>query len=130
MFAWTAWEVILPVMVGILGFTLFMVWSTQSGKEAILPKTMFKRPTALASYFGATVFGMVLWCSLLYMVSNCLSLSLSKSPWSPPSMVIIVVTRGIMLPCHVMCHLSTVPYFLFSLSYISLINQYHDLLQQ
>lgn len=68
MFAWGQWEIIFPLVVGVFGLGIFMFWSAQAHKEAILPKTMFQDPTALASHLGAAVVGMILWSSIFYMV--------------------------------------------------------------
>jgi len=70
MFFWTQWEVLLPLIFGIFGLGLFVYWSAQSQNETILPKSMFRVPTALASYLGTVVHGMILWSSVYYLVKH------------------------------------------------------------
>lgn len=69
MFSWTQWEVLFPLTVGVLGLGVFIFWSAQLPTRSILPKTMFKTPTALASYLSTTIHGMVLWNSVYYLVN-------------------------------------------------------------
>ena len=68
MFSWGQWELIVPLVAGIFGLAVFMLWSAQPRKEAILPKSMFMTSTALATHLGAAVHGMILFCSVYYMV--------------------------------------------------------------
>jgi MFS family permease len=67
MFPWTHWKTIMPMVVGIFGLCMFVVWSTYVPNEPILRGSMFKAPTALVSYFGTIVHGMFLWSALYYM---------------------------------------------------------------
>ncbi|OCK72790.1 MFS general substrate transporter [Lepidopterella palustris CBS 459.81] len=71
MYPWLSWRVTIPLQTGILGLVLFIVWSNYSSVEPILRGSLFKDPTALASYFGTIVHGMFLWSTLYYMVSFC-----------------------------------------------------------
>jgi MFS family permease len=67
MFPWTHWKTIMPLVLGIFGLCMFIVWSTYVPNEPILRGSMFKAPTALVSYFGTIVHGMFLWSALYYM---------------------------------------------------------------
>jgi MFS family permease len=67
MFPWTHWKTIMPMVLGVFGLCMFILWSTYVPNEPILRGSMFKAPTALVSYFGTIVHGMFLWSALYYM---------------------------------------------------------------
>lgn len=67
MYDWNHWRTLVPLFVGILGLIGFVFWSAYVPEEPILRGSMFKAPTALASYFGTIIHGMFLWSALYYM---------------------------------------------------------------
>jgi hypothetical protein len=67
MYPWNHWRTYAPMIAGVSGMVLFMLWSSFVPEEPILRGSMFKSPTALASYFGTTCHGLFLWSCLYYM---------------------------------------------------------------
>lgn len=67
MYPWTHWRTLTPLIVGLCGLVFFVFWSATVPVEPILRGSMFKAPTALASYFGTVIHGMFLWSALYYM---------------------------------------------------------------
>lgn len=68
MYAWGHWRTYVPLTVGAFGLIVFMFWSKYVAAEPILRASMFKDASALVTYFGTVVHGMILWSFLYYGV--------------------------------------------------------------
>ena len=66
-YAWDSWRVLAPLIIGIVGLAIFVVFEEYVAKEPLIRLDVFKNRTAAASYFETTLHGMVLWCVLYYM---------------------------------------------------------------
>lgn len=66
-YAWDSWRVLAPLIIGIVGLAVFVVFEEYVAKEPLIRLDVFKNRTAAASYFETTLHGMILWCVLYYM---------------------------------------------------------------
>lgn len=66
-YAWTSWRVLAPLVIGIVGLAVFVVFEENVAKEPLIRLDVFKNRTAAASYLETTIHGMILWCVLYYM---------------------------------------------------------------
>lgn len=66
-YAWDSWRVLVPLIIGIVGLVVFVVFEEYVAKEPLIRLDVFKNRTAAASYFETTLHGMILWCILYYM---------------------------------------------------------------
>lgn len=66
-YAWDSWRVLAPLIIGIVGLAVFVVFEEYVAKEPLIRLDVFKNRTAAASYFETTLHGMILWCILYYM---------------------------------------------------------------
>ena len=66
-YAWDSWRVLAPLIIGIVGLAVFVVFEEYVAEEPLIRLDVFKNRTAAASYFGTTLHGMILWCIAYYM---------------------------------------------------------------
>ena len=66
-YAWDSWRVLVPLIIGIIGLAVFVVFEEYVANEPLIRLNVFKNRTAAASYFETTLHGMILWCVLYYM---------------------------------------------------------------
>lgn len=66
-YAWDSWRVLAPLIIGIVGLAVFVVFEEYVAKEPLIRLDVFKNRTAAASYFETTLHGMILGCILYYM---------------------------------------------------------------
>ena len=67
MFAWDSWRTLVPILLGIFGIVLFVLWESKHEAFAILPLSIFKNKDTNIAYFIDFVHGIVLWAILYYM---------------------------------------------------------------
>lgn len=66
-YAWDSWRVLAPLIIGIVGLAVFVVFEEYVAKEPLITLDVFKNRTTAARYFETTLHGMILWCILYYM---------------------------------------------------------------
>ena len=66
-YAWDSWRVLVPLITGIIGLAIFILFEEYVANEPLIRLDVFKNRTAAASYFETTLHGMILWCLLYYM---------------------------------------------------------------
>ena len=66
-YAWDSWRVLAPLIIGIVGLAVFVVFEEYVAIEPLIRLDVFKNRSAAASYFETTLHGMILWCVLYYM---------------------------------------------------------------
>lgn len=66
MYDWDSWRTLVPLLVGVAGLAVFTVYEVWFAREPIIPKEIFATRTAVASYLGTVLHGLVLWCALYY----------------------------------------------------------------
>ena len=65
--AWSSFRTLVPLILGICGLFLFVLYEIYVAKTPLIPLRIFNSRTAAVSYIGTLVHGMVLWCSLYYL---------------------------------------------------------------
>ncbi|KAK2745895.1 hypothetical protein FQN57_003508 [Myotisia sp. PD_48] len=67
MYEWTSWRTLVPLILGAAGIIGTMLYETYYAVEPIIPVTVFATRTAIVSYIGTLLHGLVLWCCLYYL---------------------------------------------------------------
>ncbi|KAK1749646.1 MFS general substrate transporter [Echria macrotheca] len=68
MYKWADWRTVVPLLVGVALLAGFVVYEgSQRVYEPVLPHRLFRSTTAVVSFLGSFVHGMVVYCLLLYL---------------------------------------------------------------
>ncbi|TVY82438.1 Efflux pump FUS6 [Lachnellula suecica] len=67
MFPWSSWRTIVPLVLGIIGLFGFVLYEAKVPADPIIRLSIFKQRTALVSYLGTFIHGILLWCLLYYL---------------------------------------------------------------
>lgn len=67
MFAWSSFRTLVPLIIGICGLFVFVIYETYVAKTPLIPLRIFSNRTAAVNYIGTLIHGMVLWCLLYYL---------------------------------------------------------------
>lgn len=65
-YAWDSWRTLVPLIIGLLGLAGFIWYEEHVAQEPLIRLNVFKNRTAIVSYIGTVIHGMVLWCLLYY----------------------------------------------------------------
>ncbi|KAK5655829.1 hypothetical protein OQA88_5368 [Cercophora sp. LCS_1] len=66
MYPWSSWKTLLPLILGVVTLIVFALYESRP-VEPVLPRRLFKSATAIVSYCGSFIHGMVVYCLLLYL---------------------------------------------------------------
>lgn len=66
-YAWDSWRTLVPLLIGVAGLILFVIFEEYVAKEPLIRLDVFKNRTAAASYFETTIHGLILWSVLYYL---------------------------------------------------------------
>ncbi|KAF2005671.1 MFS general substrate transporter [Amniculicola lignicola CBS 123094] len=68
-YPWGSAAVLVPLFLGILGIACFLFWEIKDYHkgEPLIQLSIFNNPTAIASYFGILIQGIILWALLYYL---------------------------------------------------------------
>lgn len=67
MYAWSSWQAILPLILGVTGIVGFICFESYIAREPLIRFAIFKQLTAVVNYFGTFIHGIVLWCLIYYL---------------------------------------------------------------
>lgn len=67
MYDWHSWRTLVPLLIGIAGLIIFMLYEAYIPQDPIIPMSIFSTKTALVSFIGTVIHGLVLWCLLYYL---------------------------------------------------------------
>ena len=67
MYAWSSFRTLLPLILGICGIFVFVIYELYVAKTPMIPLRIASTPTAAVNYIGTLVHGMILWCVLYYL---------------------------------------------------------------
>ncbi|TVY46196.1 Efflux pump [Lachnellula occidentalis] len=67
MFPWSSWRTLVPVILGVIGLAGFVLYEAKVPVDPIIRVAIFRRRTALISYLGTFLHGVILWCLLYYL---------------------------------------------------------------
>lgn len=67
MYEWNSWRTLVPLLVGIAGLISFVFYEGYVAEDPIIPMSIFSTRTAIVSFIGTVLHGLVLWCVLYYL---------------------------------------------------------------
>lgn len=67
MFPWSSWRSIVPLVLGVVGLIGFVLYEARVAADPIIRLAIFKKRTALVSYLGTFIHGILLWSLLYYL---------------------------------------------------------------
>ena len=67
MFAWSSFRTLVPLILGICGFVVFILYEIYVTKTPLIPLHIFGSRTAAVNYIGTFIHGLILWCSLYFL---------------------------------------------------------------
>ena len=65
-YSWDSWRTLVPLIIGIVGETAFVLYEKFLAKEPLIRLVIFNNLTSSAAYFETTLHGIILWCLLYY----------------------------------------------------------------
>jgi len=66
MYPWTSWRTLVPLILGVAGTFVFILYERFVPVEPLIPRTLFLNRTINLGWLFATVHGIILWCMLYY----------------------------------------------------------------
>ncbi|KAI9816628.1 MAG: hypothetical protein M1832_005013 [Thelocarpon impressellum] len=67
MYSWGHWRTLVPLIVGAGGLLLFILYSKCIPAEPLIRGSIFKSGTAVVTYLGTVLHGIILWSLLYYL---------------------------------------------------------------
>lgn len=67
MFAWSSWHTLVPIIIGIFGLCVFVLWEAKLATHTLLPLAIFRNKDSNIAYFLTFIHGIILWSILYYM---------------------------------------------------------------
>ncbi|KAL6897578.1 major facilitator superfamily domain-containing protein [Trichoderma evansii] len=67
LYSWDSWRTLVPLILGIAGIALFVVYEAFISHNPIIPIELFNNRTAGVSYFSSALSGLLVWCIVYYM---------------------------------------------------------------
>ncbi|KAH8804688.1 drug resistance transporter [Xylogone sp. PMI_703] len=68
LYPWRSANSLVPLLLGILGMISFCIYEAVTAREPLIPLRIFASRTAVAAFFSAWVFGLVLWGISYYLI--------------------------------------------------------------
>ena len=65
--AWSSWRTIVPLMIGLAGILLSLVWECRYAKNPFLQRSLFPNVSTIATYLSALFQGFILFMALYYV---------------------------------------------------------------
>ena len=68
-FPWSSWHTLVPLILGVCGTGAFILYENYfvTSTNSLIPLRIFKQRTAMVTYFGTVIHGIILWCLLYYL---------------------------------------------------------------
>ena len=67
MFAWSSWDTLVPIILGVFGLSFFVIWEAKLATHTVLPLAIFRNKDSNIAYFLTFIHGIILWSILYYM---------------------------------------------------------------
>ncbi|KAM0461534.1 hypothetical protein ACHAPV_004240 [Trichoderma viride] len=67
LYSWDSWRTLVPLILGIAGIALFVIYEAFIASNPIIPIELFNNRTAGVSYFSSALSGLLVWCIVYYM---------------------------------------------------------------
>lgn len=65
---WNSAGVLAPLLIGAVGFGIFLIVEWKVSKEPMVPLRIFSNRTANAGFYGGFIHGLVLWAYAYYLI--------------------------------------------------------------
>ncbi len=65
MYSWDNARTLAPLLIGVAGLIAFVIYEKTVAEEPLIPLEIFENRSAIVTYVGTFIHGMILW-SLLY----------------------------------------------------------------
>ncbi|KAL4782634.1 major facilitator superfamily domain-containing protein [Aspergillus varians] len=65
-YPWSSWHTLVPLIIGATGLLVFTYYESRFATDPIIPPKLFQNRTAVVSFAGSFLQGLVLWCILYY----------------------------------------------------------------
>ena len=66
-YAWSSWHTLVPLLLGLFGLSMFIVYEAKLAIHTLLPLGIFKNKDSNIAYFLTFIHGIILWSILYYI---------------------------------------------------------------
>ena len=67
MYPWTSWRTLVPLILGLAGLVLFVLFEIYVAVEPMVRLSVFANRTTNLAFFTETIHGLIMWCILFYL---------------------------------------------------------------
>ncbi|KAJ5701347.1 hypothetical protein N7488_008895 [Penicillium malachiteum] len=67
LYSWKSWHTLAPLLAGTTGLCIFAAYEIYLASHPIIPPSIFRNRTALISFHGSMVVGLLVWCCLYFL---------------------------------------------------------------
>ncbi|CEJ57424.1 hypothetical protein PMG11_06118 [Penicillium brasilianum] len=67
LYAWDSWHTLAPLIIGSVGLCVFAIYEWRIARLPMIPPAIFQNRTALISFGGYAVVGLLVWCCLYFL---------------------------------------------------------------
>ena len=67
MYPWDSWHTLAPLIIGSVGLGVFAIYEWRVAQQPMIPPAIFRNRTALISFAGYAVVGLLVWCCLYFL---------------------------------------------------------------
>ncbi|KAJ5142161.1 hypothetical protein N7526_003156 [Penicillium atrosanguineum] len=67
LYPWDSWHTLVPLIIGSVGLGVFAIYEWRFAQQPMIPPAIFRNRTALISFAGYAVVGLLVWCCLYFL---------------------------------------------------------------
>ncbi|KAJ5564613.1 hypothetical protein N7513_000855 [Penicillium frequentans] len=67
LYSWDSWHTLAPLIIGSVGICVFAIYEWRVARMPMIPPAVFQNRTALISFGGYAVVGLLVWCCLYFL---------------------------------------------------------------
>ncbi|OQE31348.1 hypothetical protein PENSTE_c001G07313 [Penicillium steckii] len=67
LYPWDSWHTLAPLIIGLVGLFAFAIYEWRAARYPMIPPAIFHNRTALISFAGYAVVGLLVWCCLYFL---------------------------------------------------------------
>ncbi|KAJ5884196.1 hypothetical protein N7504_011768 [Penicillium tannophilum] len=67
LYSWDSWHTLAPLIIGSVGICVFAIYEWRVARLPMIPPAVFQNRTALISFGGYAVVGLLVWCCLYFL---------------------------------------------------------------
>jgi MFS family permease len=64
---WNSWRTLVPLIVGVVALVVFSLYEYRVAADPIIPPSIFRNRTAIVSFIGCFLQGLILWCVVYFL---------------------------------------------------------------